>query len=161
VRFYSFLFQGVPLMGGNPVLRVLLKQIQPHLIAELEKASPQALENMYQAMLCGLGQVYAPHAAAIVVDLRRSHVLIEEVEAAVGPRVLVEDDDLPALSDGDDSSVDVPTETEFPFIDEPLQPPPPVLPDAPMDDDDPLVGVEIDGVVYAIKQSQLQALKQS
>lgn len=177
VRFFSAITQMMPGIGANPLMTELLKRLGPMLVKELGTMPRHELERVYQGMFVSLGQIYAPHADAIAIDLRQGHVLIEEVEAAIGPRPYIPIEDTEAVTvavqearqplglppapepveavlEPEAQPVLAPTERDPRLPDAPPPPPMPVDVQA----DDPLVGIEINGTVVAMRQSEVKAL---
>lgn len=143
--FFKNLAAGIPLVGANPILAAGVRALTPHLIKELEALPPEGIEAVYKGMIVALAQIYAPGAEAIVINLRQQagERAVEEIETELA--------ELPALT----------------------TPPPPALPEPEAsDEDDPLIGVEIEpafyegevlvraAVVIPMKQSQYRKLKE-
>jgi hypothetical protein len=155
VRLFTILTNELPLLGGNPLIARMMQKMSPMFIKELEKLDQAQLDEMYKGIMVMLGQVYAPDAAAIMLDLKQQHIMVHEVALTMDERVPTEmiAPALQAASDlvGEDFSDD--------FT---LAPPPPALPD--VGPQDALVGVEvvIDGVrrVIAVSQSQLAKMRE-
>jgi hypothetical protein len=177
VRFFSAITQMMPGVGSNPLMTELLKRLGPMLVKELAGMPRDELDKVYQGMFVSLGQIYAPHAVALAIDLRQGHVLIEEVEAAIGPRpyIAVEDAEafavavggrteplaLPAAPPALEAVLEPEAQPVFASVErDPRLPDAPPPPPMPVDTaaDDPLVGIEIDGVVVAMRQSEVKAL---
>lgn len=145
VRFFAYLTENIPVIGDNPLMSSLMKRLGPLFVKELKGMPADQLQEMYKAMFVSLGQVYAPGARAIVIDLHQMHVMIDAVEAAVGLPVVVEDAE--------------PYELVADIHEYELAPPPPPPPSI-VEDDDPIIGVELpDGTVVGVKQSEALALR--
>lgn len=186
VKFFSVILESSPLASSDGIVAALIKRLQPRLIKMLGEASEDDLRKMYQAWIVGLTQVYNPNAVAAHIDLTQRHLWTDEVQATVEQSQLprspdeMSDDELLALADAEvapfvgtvngiqtdhgvgpgaalDPEVKPARFTAGVAETEGLKPPSDIV-ETPHNDE-PMIGIEVDGEVVMVTQSYYEQLK--
>lgn len=180
VKFFTVILENSPITDG--VVAALIKRLQPRLIKMLGEATEDDLRVMYQAWIVGLTQVYSPHAEFAHINLQQRHMWTDDVAQVIGKR----EPEVPALDVPDaetmlaaaavDESISdeqIIAMADEMVLDENVKPvkfaaasngikPPDVTVRAGANvNTEPMVGVEIDGEVVMMTQSEAEELRRA